>query len=237
MTTISVIIPLHDHADTVCATIESVLAQESVPDIGVEIVVVDDLSTDGGPDRVRTTFAAQVAAGTLQVLQHATRRRAAAARNTGYAACSGELLLFLDSDDLLPPDRFANQVAALRANPQAGAAGGMIAEFASDGWRGRPPVAEPISSRMAAALLIRREAYETIGAFDETLEAREVVEWGTRLLRSDVVVADVPHVVLHRRLHGANHGLAHRNTAELLNTARAHLLARRTDEAGPTCNS
>ena len=231
MTSISVIIPLHDHVTTVTETIESTFHQRDLGGISVEVVVVDDCSTDGGPQLVASTFAEQVQRGELLLLRHETRRKAAAARNTGFRACSGDMLVFLDSDDLLTPRRLRTQFDALEAHPEVGVVTGWLEEFADPGWTGRPAFG-PTATNIVGAMMLRRSAFEQLGFFDETMAAREVVEWGARLVRSGVEVLSTDDVVLRRRLHSGNHGLAHSPTAstsELLRTMRAHLVAKRTE--------
>ena len=231
MTKVSVIIPLHDHAATVAETIESVVHQHDLGEISVEIVVVDDCSTDGGPELVASTFSDLMQRDELLLLRHDARRKAAAARNTGYRACSGELLVFLDSDDLFTPRRLRTQIDALAAHPEAGIVSGRMEEFAEAGWAGRP-ASGPIATNIAGVMMLRREAFERLGLFNEAMAMREVVEWGARVIRSGVEVLSIEDVVLRRRLHSGNHGLAHSpaaSTSELLKTMRAHLDAKRTE--------
>ena len=96
---VSVIIPAYNRAHLVGRAIASVFAQSYR---NFEIIVVDDASTDD--------LAATLAeAGGLQLrcITHPRNRGAAAARNTGIAAASGEFVAFLDSDDVWFPDKLA----------------------------------------------------------------------------------------------------------------------------------
>jgi glycosyltransferase involved in cell wall biosynthesis len=106
---VSVLIPSYNRAALLPAALDSVFAQTYRP---IEIVVVDDGSTDDTPavlarygDRIRSVRQAN---GGL-----------ARARNTGLAEARGELLALFDSDDLCHPGRIAAQVACLRRFPQA----------------------------------------------------------------------------------------------------------------------
>lgn len=106
---VSVIIPAYNRASTIKACIESVFAQTYSP---LEIVVVDDGSTDG-------TLAVLQEYKDKIVLVSQKNAGPSAARNTGVRASSGEIVMFLDSDDLWAPDKTAKQVALLDQVPDA----------------------------------------------------------------------------------------------------------------------
>ena len=107
---ISVIIPSYNTSAYIREAIDSVLAQDC-PDL--DLIVVDDGSTDGTVDVVRSYG---------ERLRLLTQRNegAAAARNAGLAAASGEYIAFLDSDDVWLPGKLAAQIRHLEANPQVG---------------------------------------------------------------------------------------------------------------------
>ena len=226
MTTVSVIIPLHDHAATIVATVHSVLTQTAVADgVRLEVVVVDDASTDGGADLLTGL--------PVTVIPCAAHGGAAAARNLGFSHCTGEFVMFLDSDDLATPERVRRQLAVLHGRPEVGVVGGNYDEFADPGYtpRRRPLHNQPTA--MLGALLLRREAFEQVGDFDEQMGRREVVEWGARLRRSSVVMAPFDEVVLLRRLHEQNHGNDGAHQAQLLAAVRSHLIARKDAGRAP----
>lgn len=95
--------------------IESILAQHYPQDC-LEIVIVDDGSTDDSP---------LIAEGYAERNSHVLALRQpnagpAAARNRGIAASGGELIAFLDSDDAWEPTKLARQVALYQADPELG---------------------------------------------------------------------------------------------------------------------
>jgi len=112
MSRVSVVVPSYDNPDTIGATLASVAAQTRPAD---EILVVDD----GSPTPVATTIGE--AFPQVRVIRLAENRGVQAARNAGYAAATGDRLLFLDADDLLAPAFLAVAGAALDAHPGAGA--------------------------------------------------------------------------------------------------------------------
>src|SRR6516225_4929821 len=100
---VSVIIPCFNAEPYIGETLESVFAQ-SWPNI--ELIVVDDGSTDNSESVIRNTK--QVC------LIRQERRGAAAARNRDLAQSSGEFIQFLDADDILDPDKISLQMARLK---------------------------------------------------------------------------------------------------------------------------
>jgi len=107
---VSVVIPVYNRADKVIEAVESALAQDWP---ATEVVVVDDASTDG-------TLGALERFGDRIVLQRQARNGGVAvARNAGLARASGELVHFLDSDNLLLPGAIGRKVAALAHVPDA----------------------------------------------------------------------------------------------------------------------
>jgi glycosyltransferase involved in cell wall biosynthesis len=107
---VSVLIPAHNAAPWLAATLESALAQ-TWP--ACEIVVVENGSTD------RTLAIAQAYANRGVRVLALPAMTAAAARNRAFAECHGTFVQYLDADDLLSPDKIATQVDALAGLPTA----------------------------------------------------------------------------------------------------------------------
>lgn len=108
---VSVIIPSYNGAQWVADTLRAVLAQTHA---AVEIIVVDDGSTDTTCDVVR-----QVAPQARLLTQ--ANARVSAARNAGLAAAQGEFVIFLDQDDIWHPQQLARQVAWMQQHADCGA--------------------------------------------------------------------------------------------------------------------
>jgi glycosyltransferase involved in cell wall biosynthesis len=114
MPTISVIIPAYRAAQTIAATVRSILQQTVRPD---EILIIDD----GSPDDI----AAPVApfASNVTLIRQANAG-VAEARNRGLAAARGELIAFLDADDLWEPQKLNKQLQILQDYPSVGLVAG-----------------------------------------------------------------------------------------------------------------
>jgi glycosyltransferase involved in cell wall biosynthesis len=107
---VSIVIPCYNGERHLAETLESALASTGET---VEVIVVDDGSTDGSRG-----IAARYASRGVRLIEGG-HRGAGAARNAGIRVARGEFLQFLDADDLLSPDKIASQVAILRAAPRS----------------------------------------------------------------------------------------------------------------------
>jgi glycosyltransferase involved in cell wall biosynthesis len=202
---VAVILPCYNHAHYLPQALASVLAETRPAD---DIVVVDDGSTDDTA-AVAADFAPRVR------YVHRPNGGLSAARNTGIAATSAELLAFLDADDLWTPDFLATLVPVLQRSPQLGAvhggAGFIDAEgqpLAQQATRVEPP--DRVHDALidgdyfpAHAVLVRRTAFDTVGTFDESLNASE--DWDMWLrISARFAFGGVPDIVALYRMHGDN---------------------------------
>ena len=113
---VSTIIPVFNRASLLREAVQSVLDQTYRP---IEIIIVDDESTDDTPECIRELISANP-----ETIRSARQKNSGpgAARETGRLMAHGEFIQYLDSDDLLLPQKFEKQVAALQAEPNAGVA-------------------------------------------------------------------------------------------------------------------
>lgn len=205
---VSVVIPAYDAERFLGEAIESVLAQTYA---AVETIVVDDGSSDG--------TAAIAAAYDEVTLISQPNSGPSAARNRGFAACSGELVAFHDSDDAMTPDKLAVQVGHLLANPEVGcvlAEQELVVEegaelpFWAEGSR-VPTVTPARTAKLAdepdvhtMTMVLRRSIFEQVGGFDETMRSAEDVDWLLRASEAGVEIARLPAILLRRRVHATS---------------------------------
>jgi len=196
---VSVIIPTHDRATPVVRAVESVLAQSAPP---LEIIVVDDGSTDDTVERLRP-LQARVR---YERLPH---RGVSAARNHGARVANGRWLAFLDSDDQWLPDKMRVHTALHRDDPDlAVSQTGEI--WIRNGVRVNPckhhakPRGDIFTRSLQrclvspSAVMLRRDLFLDAGGFDEDLPVCEDYDLWLRLAsRWRFGLADQPLVVKH----------------------------------------
>jgi glycosyltransferase involved in cell wall biosynthesis len=196
---VSVVIPAYNAERFLAEAIESVLRQEHRP---LEVVVVDDGSTDA-------TSAVAARFEEVRCVRQENLGQAAA-RNGGVELAQGELLAFLDADDVWLPHKLALQLEALGADPALEMVFGHAEQWV-DARPGVeiPPVPEErrvLPARLPSALLIRRAAFERAGTF-RTLEVSEVVDGYARARDARLKERMLDAVVYRRRIHGENLGM------------------------------
>jgi glycosyltransferase involved in cell wall biosynthesis len=108
---ITVVIPTYNRRHTIAVAIESVLVQGLSE---VEVIVVDDGSSDGTVEWITQAYARQP----VKILRNVCLKGPAGGRNTGIQAATGELVAFLDSDDAFLPGHLAESWAAFERFPE-----------------------------------------------------------------------------------------------------------------------
>ncbi len=194
---VSVVIPAYQGERFLGAAIDSVLAQDHTP---VEIVVVDDGSTDGTPDVARAHPVRYV---------HQTNAGVAAARNAGIAAAQHDLLAFLDQDDLWLPEKLSRQVAVLAARPEVAFVNCRMrwfreADTPPPPWVRHEWIERPQLAYVTSAMLARRSAFETAGGFDESYRFGQRLRLADERPRCGLTEVVLDDVLVHHRVHGAN---------------------------------
>src|SRR4051794_21607577 len=191
MPTVSVIIPTYNSAALVTAAVESALAQTNPP---AEIIVIDDGSTDDTRERLsryRVRYFPQQNQGV------------AAARNLGLREATGELIAFLDADDVWHPRKLELQIAAIEANTHLVLLGTTLFDWPVEQPTkvNRTGVIKPIPWRKLAvknhlvtsSIVVRRTALAQTGDFDTALQGPEDHDLWLRLAEAGVVATlDLP---------------------------------------------
>jgi glycosyltransferase involved in cell wall biosynthesis len=176
---VSAIIPCYNRARFIAQTVRSVLEQ-TYPNI--ELIVVDDGCTDGSRE-VLAAFGDR-----LTLLEHPGRenRGQSAAINLALSRASGKYVGILDSDDLWLPRKIEEQVAFMESHPDVGLIYGNGTAIDEHGRQlyviyapGHEEKNQPAQVLMDCYFLVpnnslvRREIFERIGGFDESLRAAQ----------------------------------------------------------------
>lgn len=207
---VSVVIPAHNRAGTIVAAIDSVLRQTFTD---FELIIVDDGSGDGTAEA-----AATVDDPRCRVVRLEKNRGAAGARNAGVDEARGRWVAFQDSDDEWLPAKLALQLARLDLRPAAVAVYcGLltVGELNAEGT-GRTrlsyvpdPRLDLVEGHIRPTLLrrnimstqtvmVRRDVFQSLGGFDETLPAMEDWEFAIRLSgKGEIAFVDDP--LVHQR--------------------------------------
>ncbi len=211
MPLISVIIPAYNAEKTIRETIESVLKQ-TFQDF--EIIVINDGSEDATLE-----IANSIKDSRLKVFSYPNAKQAAS-RNRGISHSTGEFLAFLDADDLWTPEKLEAQLKALQDNPQAAVAYSWSNCIDEKGNFLRKASQSTTSGDVYAKLLlcdfldngsnplVRRDALEEVGGFDESLPPAEDWDMWIRLAaRYHFVAVPYPHILYRQSPNSASANL------------------------------
>jgi glycosyltransferase involved in cell wall biosynthesis len=165
--TVSVVIPCYNRAGTIAEAVQSVHAQTRAP---LELIVVDDASTDGSAQ-----IAERVGA---RVIRIATNAGNATARNVGTRAAAGDAIAWLDSDDFWDANHLSVVAGLLDRYPEAAVAASATRFVGSRSgvWYGKIPPGPPVDVIREAfadwltpsmTAIVRRDALTAVGGFDD----------------------------------------------------------------------
>ncbi len=213
---VSVIIPVYNREQYIEEAIRSVLDQHYEP---VEIVVVDDGSTDGTPE-ILSHFP-----NTTRITQ--ANRGVAAARNTGISRAAGSYIAFLDSDDSCMPDRLTACMNHMLRNPDTDYILGQEQMFLEPN-HARPVhikqewLEHPKMAANTAVLFARLTCFETAGLFNTDYVSGEDTEWLFRASDAKLKLVRLSHTMIRRRIHSSNLSTAHKKqeNSVLINVLR-----------------
>jgi glycosyltransferase involved in cell wall biosynthesis len=211
---ISVIMPVRDGAAYLREALDSI-ADQAMADL--EMIVIDDGSRDdsaaiAAAHRLAPKVASQPPLGLTAALNH------------GMRLAQGELLAFLDSDDVWPPGRLADMLAIM-ADPQIDVVYGQVVNANAR----LVPIAAPLAARLCGAMLIRRAAALRVGEFRTDIAHGTIVDWNSRATAAGLRFQELDRVVLLRRIHGDNLGVRERAGAreDMLRVIRDHMKRKR----------
>jgi glycosyltransferase involved in cell wall biosynthesis len=203
---VSVIIPIYDSGKYLSEALDSVLAQRHTP---IEILVVDDGSTDQGP-AIASGYGSPVKVIPIPHRGHP------AARNAGVAASSGVFLGFLDADDLWAGNKLSLQLDAFAENPALDAVFGHMQNFISPELSPEEQArircnSTALPGLLQGSMLIRRETFERVGPFPEDRRMGDFLDWYGRATLANIKMHMLPDVLVRRRIHLSNFQRTHKH--------------------------
>jgi hypothetical protein len=175
---VSVIITAHDREKYIAQAIESVLSQIYQQ---VELIVVDDGSTDG-TGAIIASYGSR-----LVCLHNPIACGVSAARNRGIAAAGGKYIAFLDDDDFYLPERLEKQVALLASHPEARAVYSAV-QYVDETGKADVYVEQGLDGNLITSLLVlkfsiyvssllaEKSCFEEWGAFTSERELGAMIE-------------------------------------------------------------
>lgn len=187
---VSVVIPCHNAAETIAPCLKGLLAQDYP---SYEIIVVDD-NSDNGTAAILGNITG------IRLLKNASNHGPAYSRNRGIIEAGGEIILLIDSDSLIEDrDLISKHAAAHRASSNRIVGGGIEgvgkgpvakADNYSHWFLNIPHSADRVGTHLVTNnMSMRRDLFNRIGKFDESLRTGEDTDFCERALRAGYILA------------------------------------------------
>lgn len=185
---ISFVIPVKNGRAFIGRCIEHIQAEKGPDD---EIIVVDNGSTDDTVEIAKAAGADAVAVRPGDTI--------AALRNHGAAASQGDILAFIDADCLVCPD-WRTEVERVLSDPGVSATGSFYdlpdetTWVERAWWAFRPEHEHPTTFLISGNFIVRKDVYESVNGFDESLVTEEDTDISRRLDAAGHVMIEAPSV-------------------------------------------
>jgi glycosyltransferase involved in cell wall biosynthesis len=190
---ISVIIPVKNGVNYLHEAIEGIKKQ----DCDMEIIVVDDASDDN------TVQIAESMGCT--VIKHETTKGQIAGKNTGLRAAAVEFIMFHDHDDIMNEGALQQLCEAFDEDTQVVAA--KVRTLSRLSFRSKQvPREDAYYGLLTGCTLIKKDVFDTLGFFDESIKTGETVDFFMRLKDKNINTKKLDIIAANRRIHDTNLG-------------------------------
>lgn len=200
---VSIIIPAFNAETFITAALDSIWAQTYTK---YEVIVVDDGSTD-------TTAKILKNYKKIIFLQQ-ENKGISSARNLALKYAQGEVIAFLDADDVWLPEKLEKQIEVLTSNRNTQ----MVFSFAQNFLDKKITVEHFYAPIMAAHIpstcLFNKQVLDVVGVFSPKVKFGEFTEWYGRVIDANIIIECIPQLLTLRRIHGENIGIRNGNLKE-----------------------
>ena len=219
---VSVVMPVFNGAGRIGETLDALLGQSYSP---IEVIVVDDGSTDGTADIVRGYEGVR--------LIEQPNAGPAVARNSGVQQSRGRYISFVDHDDHWLPEKVERQVALLEANGGGFATCHMryVLEVAPPAWFRGPTDGTPVIGWVPSCWLMDRATWEKVGPFEPGFGHGCDTDWLARARNLAVETLVAAECLVDYRVHGQNESGNADSLRSLTSVLRAQVQRKREARA------
>jgi glycosyltransferase involved in cell wall biosynthesis len=195
---VSVIIPVYNGEQFIAEAIDSIIEQRYEP---LEIIVVDDGSTDKTPEIITRYNSA------VRYIRQSNQGPASAC-NKGLSMAQGDIVGFLDADDLWTQNRLHFQLPYFTEDAKPDIVLGLVQLMRHSTLPGNSesfvPVDSPEIALHPGCSLFRRKVFDTVGFFDETLTMGYDWDWFMRARELGITMMILEHTTMYYRRHAGN---------------------------------
>jgi len=195
---VSVIIPVRNGELFIADAIKSIQTQ-SVPVAEIHVI------NDGSTDATANIISRLASADSSIIIHEGPQKGPGPARNVGLKRATGDVITFLDCDDLWPANKLQMQIGRLTAAPEVGFVSGFVLYFDKQIENGLEPAGDSRTSKIfhvhLGATVYKRTVFEQVGLFDEGFTYAEDVDLMLRLREASVPFTIMDEITLYHRRH------------------------------------
>lgn len=193
---VSVVVPFYNQYGFIEESVSSIFDQGYD---NLEVILVNDGSEGSGLDELRRRFSS------LRYFEQ-VNSGPSAARNLGIQKATGDLIAFLDADDVWPRGKLMRQVAPMVALSEVEMVLGAVQKLvrSGKGEEGFELEENLFHTIQLGSLVVRRRVFDTVGVFDESLFYSEDQDWFLRVREKGTNIVKVDFECLYYRSHEAS---------------------------------
>lgn len=198
---VSVIVPTYNGEAFIGEALQSIFNQTRPVD---EVIVVDDGSGDSTIEIVKNY------PGKIVLIENAHKGNPSFGRNIGIEKSAGEFIAFLDQDDLWPVNKIEIHISTFRQKPNAMVDFGKVKTLNQQNEKEQTLLASYYNEVgdyfLLSGGLFRREVFDVVGKFDETLTYHgSDFDWAARAIEKEIPFSKNEQVTLIYRIHQDNY--------------------------------
>lgn len=199
---ISIIMPVKNGSNY----IEEALTAIKNQNMNIEIIVVDDGSCD-------KTYNIAKSHGCV-LIHNEQSQGPVKAKNQALKIAKGDYIMFHDHDDIMNPSALFLMYNEIAKNYSIGAVQAKVKDFLSPDCKDKNTIVkpEPYYGLFTGAILIRKSVFDTIGLFDESVTAGEIIDWQSKMDKNGFKIKKLNLISTNRRLHNTNFGKTQQKT-------------------------
>ncbi|MFN8575414.1 MAG: glycosyltransferase family A protein [Candidatus Sericytochromatia bacterium] len=205
---ISVILPVYNTEKYLHESIESILNQTYK---NIELICVNDVSTDDSL-KILESYGKK-----LLIINNEKNLGTGGARNIGIRVAKGELLAFMDADDIWIKNKLELQLNHLEKNKELDICFSYMKCFLSPELNNEiknkrfcPP--DPMEGYVSVTALVKTGSFKKVGEFNPSLRLGDFIDWFNRAKELGIKFDMLNDILLLRRIHDTNTGVTNRDS-------------------------
>ncbi|MBU6339212.1 MAG: glycosyltransferase family 2 protein [Rickettsiales bacterium] len=196
---ISIIMPIKNGSNYMREALNAIKAQN----VDMEIIVIDDGSIDETA-KIAESFG-------CVVLKHEICKGLVFSKNTGLKVAKGKYVMFHDHDEIMNENALLQMLQEIEQDEKIFAVMAQLKDFFSpelpmEDAKKVVIRSEPYFGLFSGAILMKREVFDIIGLFDESLKAGDIIEWTGKMDKHNLQIKRLNFVSVNRRIHNSNFG-------------------------------